>query len=105
KECRDLAGTPSTFGLKWRAALKAESDETHVARLRAAGAVVLGKTNVAQLLAFIESDNAVYGRTNNPWKADRTCGGSSGGEAAIIPTGAPSLGVGTANGGTRRLPG
>jgi len=104
KECLDLAGTPSTFGLKWRAAIKAEQDETHVARLRAAGAVVLGKTNVAQLLAFIESDNAVYGRTDNPWKADRTCGGSSGGEAAIIAAGAASLGLGTDIGGSVRYP-
>jgi fatty acid amide hydrolase len=104
KECLDLAGTPSTFGLQWRAAIKAEHDETHVARLRAAGAVVLGKTNVAQLLAFIETDNAVYGRTNNPWNAERTCGGSSGGEAAIIATGASSLGLGTDIGGSVRYP-
>jgi len=104
KECLDLAGTPSTFGLAWRAGIKAECDETHVARLRAAGAVVVGKTNVAQLLAFIESDNPVYGRTQNPWKMDRTCGGSSGGEGAILSAGGPLLGLGTDIGGSLRYP-
>jgi fatty acid amide hydrolase len=104
KECIDLAGTPSTFGLPWRAGIKAEQDEIHVARLRAAGAVVLGKTNVAQLLAYIESDNPVYGRSSSPWHLDRVCGGSSGGEAAIVATGASALGLGTDIGGSVRYP-
>jgi fatty acid amide hydrolase len=104
KECLDLAGTPSTFGLPSRAGHRATADEAHVARLRKAGAVVLGKTNVAQMLAYIESDNPVYGRTLNPWNPERTCGGSSGGEGAILGAHGPLLGLGTDIGGSLRYP-
>ncbi len=104
KECLDLAGTPSTFGITTRANVLASADEPHVARLRAAGAIVLGKTNDSQLLITIESDNPVYGRTNNPWNPDRTCGGSSGGEGAIIAAGGSVLGLGTDIGGSSRYP-
>ena len=104
KECLDLAQTPSTFGLVARRGRLATADVREVASLRAAGAVALGKTNVAQALFFVESDNPVYGRTNNPYDADRTCGGSSGGEAAIIAAGGSSLGLGTDVGGSLRIP-
>jgi fatty acid amide hydrolase len=104
KECLDLAGTPSTFGITSRANTIASADEQHVARLRAAGAIVLGKTNDSQLLITIESDNPVYGRSNNPWNPDRTCGGSSGGEGAIIAAGGSALGLGTDIGGSSRYP-
>lgn len=104
KESLDLAGTPSTFGIETRANHRAAADDIHVARLRAAGAIVLGKTNVAQCLIFTESDNPVYGRTNNPWNLDRTCGGSSGGEGAIIAAGGAPLGLGTDIGGSVRMP-
>ena len=104
KECIDVAGLPSTFGLGWRKDLLAATDEVHVARLKAADAIIVGKTNVAQLLAYIESDNPVYGRTNNPWNPERVCGGSSGGEGAIIAAGASPLGLGTDIGGSVRYP-
>lgn len=104
KECLDLSGTASTFGLPSRADHRAPTDEPHVARMRQAGAVVLGKTNVAQMLAYIESDNPVYGRTLNPWSAERTCGGSSGGEGAILGAHGPLLGLGTDVGGSARYP-
>jgi fatty acid amide hydrolase len=104
KEALDLAGTPSTFGLPARAHTKAVADDLYVARLRAAGAIILGKTNVAQLLFYYESDNPLYGRTNNPWNPDRTPGGSSGGEAAIIAAGGAPLGLGTDLGGSLRVP-
>jgi fatty acid amide hydrolase len=104
KECLDLAGTPSTFGLPSRASVMAQRDDAYVARMRAAGAVVVGKTNVAQLLMFLESDNPVYGRTSNPWDLSRTCGGSSGGEGAIIAAGGSPLGLGTDIGGSVRTP-
>ncbi len=104
KECIDVAGLPSTFGLGWRKDVHAATDEAHVARLKAAGAIIVGKTNVAQLLAYIESDNPVYGRTNNPWNRERACGGSSGGEGAIIAAGASPLGLGTDIGGSARYP-
>ncbi|MFI5400368.1 MAG: amidase, partial [SAR324 cluster bacterium] len=104
KECLDLEGTPSTYGLPSRRQHSALSDETHVARLRRAGAIVLGKTNVAQALAYIESDNPVYGRTNNPWHLERAPGGSSGGEGAIVAAGGSALGLGTDIGGSVRVP-
>jgi Asp-tRNA(Asn)/Glu-tRNA(Gln) amidotransferase A subunit family amidase len=82
-----VAGTPSTVGLPSRASHRAAGDGPLVGRLRQAGAIVLGKTNVSQLLIYHESDNPVYGRTNNPWDPQRTPGGSSGGEAAIVAAG------------------
>jgi fatty acid amide hydrolase len=105
KECFHLAGTPSTIGLtnaQHRRTI--ESDGILVARLRRAGAIVLGKTNVPQLMIWHESDNPVYGRTNNPWNLERTCGGSSGGEAAIIAAGGSPLGLGNDLGGSIRVP-
>lgn len=104
KESLDLEGTPSTFGLPWRASILATRDDPYVARLRAAGAIILGKTNVSQLLLYAESDNPVYGRTNNPWNLDRTSGGSSGGQAAIIAAGGSPMGPGTDIGGSLRYP-
>ena len=104
KESIDLAGTPSTFGLASRRALLVERDAACVARLRAAGAIVLGKTNVSQCLLYQEADNPVWGRTNHPERPERTCGGSSGGEAAILATGGSALGLGTDIGGSVRVP-
>lgn len=104
KECLDLSNTPSTFGIPSRAAAKAMSDNPYVARLRAAGAIVIAKTNVAQLLIFTETDNPVYGRSNNPWNVERSSGGSSGGEGAIIASGGSALGLGTDIGGSVRIP-
>ena len=72
KESLDMEGTPSTFGLQSRANILASQDDLYVARMRGAGAIILGKTNVAQLLFYIESDNPVYGRTNNPWNRERS---------------------------------
>ncbi|QCF27093.1 amidase [Hydrocarboniclastica marina] len=104
KECLDVAGTASTFGLPSRANHRAEADEIHIARLRAAGAILLGKTNVSQCLIYTEADNPLYGRTLNPWNLDRTPGGSSGGESAIIAAGGSALGLGTDIGGSVRIP-
>jgi fatty acid amide hydrolase len=104
KEALDLTGTPSTYGLPSRARTLATEDDVYVARLRAAGAIVLGKTNVSQLLLYTESDNPLYGRTNNPWNLERTPGGSSGGQAAIIAAGGSPLGLGTDIGGSIRVP-
>ena len=104
KDSIDVAGLPSTFGIPTRAAHRAETDEVHVARLRAAGAIVLGKTNVSQCLFYTEADNPLYGRTLNPWNPQRTSGGSSGGEAAIIAAGGSVLGLGTDIGGSVRTP-
>ncbi|HEY1352424.1 MAG TPA: amidase [Ktedonobacteraceae bacterium] len=104
KESLDLAGTPTTSGLPSRAGVLAEHDDPYVAAVRAAGAIIVGKTNVSQLLLYTESDNPVYGRTNNPWNLERSCGGSSGGQAAIIAAGGSPLGLGTDIGGSLRYP-
>jgi fatty acid amide hydrolase len=104
KECFDLAGTASTFGLPSRRNVIETADDPYVAALRAAGAIPIAKTNVPQLLTFTESDNPLYGRTNNPWNVERSCGGSSGGEAALIAAGASPLGLGNDIGGSLRIP-
>ena len=102
KEQFAVAGTPATLGVAVVA--NDETDGPLVARLRAAGAIVLGKTNVPQLLIYNEADNPVYGRTNNPWNLARSSGGSSGGEAAILAAGGSSLGLGSDIGGSLRCP-
>src|ERR1700722_9790070 len=104
KECFDLAGTASTFGLPARQYFIENTDDPHVAALRAAGAIPIAKTNVPQLMIFTETDNPLYGRTNNPWDLERSCGGSSGGEAAAIAAGASPLGLGNDIGGSLRIP-
>src|SRR5580704_10719876 len=73
-------------------------------RLAGAGAIPIAETNVPQLMIFTETDNPLYGRTNNPWDLERSCGGSSGGEAAVIAAGASPLGLGNDIGGSLRIP-
>jgi fatty acid amide hydrolase len=104
KESLDLAGTASTCGIPSRREVLATEDDVYVARMRAAGAIILGKTNVAQVLLYNESDNPLYGRTNNPWNVARTPGGSSGGQAAIIAAGGSPLGLATDLAGSIRTP-
>jgi fatty acid amide hydrolase len=104
KECFDLAGTASTFGLPSRQHLIETKDDPYVFALRASGAIPIAKTNVPELMIFTETDNPLYGRTNNPWNLERSCGGSSGGEAAVIAAGASPLGLGNDIGGSLRIP-
>jgi Asp-tRNA(Asn)/Glu-tRNA(Gln) amidotransferase A subunit family amidase len=92
------AGSPSRLGVK------AEKDATVVSRLRKAGAIVLGTTNVADMLMGYESVNPLHGRTVNPWDRDRTPGGSSGGESAAIASGCSAAGIGSDGGGSIRVP-
>ncbi|HET8844574.1 MAG TPA: amidase family protein [Ktedonobacteraceae bacterium] len=100
-----VSGTPTTVGLMSYKSQIMEHEGPLVTRLRQAGAIILGKTNVSQLLLFGEAcNNPVYGRTNNPWDLARTPGGSSGGEAAIIAAGGSPLGLGGDIGGSIRLP-
>jgi Asp-tRNA(Asn)/Glu-tRNA(Gln) amidotransferase A subunit family amidase len=91
-------------GSKLRAGIVATEDAPLVARLRNAGAVILGTTNCPELLMAWETDNLLYGRTNNPWDLSRTAGGSSGGEAAAIAAGCSAGGVGSDGGGSIRVP-
>jgi fatty acid amide hydrolase len=104
KECFHVAGTASTEGIGRFAHELIGRDGVLVARLRRAGAVILGKTNVPQLMLMHETDNPVFGRTNNPWDLDRSPGGSSGGEAALIAAGASPLGLANDLGGSIRFP-
>ncbi len=104
KDTLETTGVICTGGTKGRANFVPKADATAVARLRAAGGIILGKTNVPELAGAAETDNLVYGRTNNPYDLARTPGGSSGGEAAIIAAGGSPLGLGTDAGGSIRIP-
>jgi Asp-tRNA(Asn)/Glu-tRNA(Gln) amidotransferase A subunit family amidase len=104
KSSIDVAGLRCEAGTKLRAGYVASQDAPLVARLRAAGAIVLGVTNTPELLMAWETDNLLYGRTNNPWDVTRTPGGSSGGEAAAIASGCSAGGVGSDGGGSIRVP-
>ena len=104
KECFDFIGTATTYGLPSRCDLIESKDDPYVAALRAAGAIPIAKTNLPQIMLFTETDNPLYGRSNNPWDLERSCGGSSGGEAALIAAGASPLGLGNDIGGSLRIP-
>jgi len=100
KSCVDVAGLPCECGSALRKGYVPGTDAPLVARLRGAGAIVLGNTNVPEFLMAYETDNALYGRVNNPWDVTRTAGGSSGGEAAAIASGCSAGGVGSDGGGS-----
>ena len=104
KSSIDVAGLRCESGTKLRAAHVATEDAPLVQRLRRAGALTLGNTNTPDLLMAWETDNLLYGRTNNPWDLARTPGGSSGGEAAAIASGCSAGGVGSDGGGSIRVP-
>jgi amidase len=104
KDSFDMEGLPTTCGSSFFGQHRAARDATSVARLRAAGAIPIGKTNCPEFLSNYESDNNIIGRTNNPWDLDRTPGGSSGGEAAAISSFCSAGGIGSDGGGSIRVP-
>lgn len=104
KESYDLAGHPTTWGLEAYRGHRAQADALAVQRLKQAGAIVMGKTNVPPVLADWQSDNPVYGRTNNPYDVTRSPGGSSGGAAAALAMGFSALELGSDIGGSIRGP-
>jgi amidase len=104
KDGHATAGMRTTSGYSPLADYVPKEDGTVAARLKAAGAIIIGKTNVAPLLADIQTDNAIFGRTNNPWDLQRTPGGSSGGAAAALATGMTPLEVGSDFAGSIRIP-
>jgi Asp-tRNA(Asn)/Glu-tRNA(Gln) amidotransferase A subunit family amidase len=104
KDSIDVEGLPCTGGSVARAKYRPKVDATVVSRLRAAGAIVLAKTNVPEYSSAYETDNLVHGRTNHPLDPERTPGGSSGGEAALAALDATPLGIGTDGGGSLRVP-
>lgn len=104
KNSVSVAGYVHEVGTRLRAGTVAATDAPLVSRLKKAGAVILGVTNTPELLMAWETDNLLYGRTNNPWDLSRTAGGSSGGEAAAIAAGCSAGGVGSDGGGSIRVP-
>jgi Asp-tRNA(Asn)/Glu-tRNA(Gln) amidotransferase A subunit family amidase len=104
KSSVEVAGLRCEAGTRLRAGFVVKQDAPLVSRLRNAGAIVLGVTNAPELLMAWETDNLLYGRTNNPWDLERTPGGSSGGEAAAIAAGMSAGGVGSDGGGSIRVP-
>ncbi len=104
KEAHNVEGLPTTWGSEAFKGWIAPADSTGVARLKAAGAIILGKTNVPPFLADWQSDNEVYGRTNNPHDLSRSPGGSSGGSAAALATGMVPMEFGSDIGGSIRVP-
>ena len=104
KDSHDTEGIVSTGGTMGRKDFVPEADATAVARMRAAGAIVLGKTNTPELTLSFETNNLVYGQTNNPYDVGRTPGGSSGGAGAIIAAGGSAMDLGTDTGGSIRVP-
>jgi amidase len=104
KESFDIAGLPTTWGIPDFKDWVAKEDALCVSRLKAAGAVILGKTNVPLLLGEWQSYNEIYGTTNNPWDLMRTPGGSSGGSSAALAAGFGPLSFGSDIGGSLRTP-
>jgi Asp-tRNA(Asn)/Glu-tRNA(Gln) amidotransferase A subunit family amidase len=104
KSCIDAAGWPTPAGSLLRKDYMPQMDAPLVARLREAGAIILGNTNTPEYLMAYETDNSLSGKTSNPWNLERSAGGSSGGEAAAIASGCSAGGVGSDGGGSIRVP-
>jgi amidase len=104
KESYNIAGLPTTWGISAARDFIPEEDALAVARLKSAGAVILGKTNVPVSLADWQSYNDIHGATNNPWDRTRTPGGSSGGSSAALAAGFGPLSLGSDIGGSLRVP-
>lgn len=104
KESFDLRGYPTTWGMEVHREHVAREDALAVQRLKAAGAIVLGKTNVPPVLADWQSENPIYGRTRNPHALELSAGGSSGGSAASVAMGYVPVEIGTDIGGSVRVP-
>jgi fatty acid amide hydrolase len=104
KDNVDVSGADTTVGMMVRAGVPATADAAVVETLVRAGAIPFCKSNVPQLLMLPESMNRVWGRAKNPWQPARTPGGSSGGEAVLVATGASWCGIGTDIGGSIRIP-
>lgn len=104
KESFNMAGLPTTWGIPEARGYVAREDALIVSRVRAAGAVILGKTNVPLVLGDWQSYNAIHGVTRNPWDLERSPGGSSGGSSAALAAGYGPLSLGSDIGGSLRVP-
>lgn len=104
KENIDLAGTPTTNAVVALAEAVSPSDAPIVERMRRAGAIPIGRTNLPDMGLRIHTDSSLHGLTRNPWHHDRTAGGSSGGEASALASGMSPIGLGNDIGGSLRNP-
>jgi amidase len=104
KESFDVVGLPTTWGVPALKDFVPKEDALMVARVRAAGAIILGKTNVPYVLGDWQSFNDIYGTTNNPWDLGRSPGGSSGGSSAALAAGFVPISLGSDIGGSLRVP-
>jgi amidase len=104
KDAHATAGMRTTTGFPPLADYVPTVDSTVTARLKAAGGILMGKTNVAMMLADYQTTNPIFGRTNNPWNSERTPGGSSGGAAAALAAGMTPFEIGTDLSGSIRIP-
>ena len=100
----DLLGTPTTNGVPAFANAMPDADHPMVERMKAAGAIAIGRTNLPDMALRVHTDSALYGLTRNPWNSGRTAGGSSGGEAAALASGMSPIGLGNDIGGSLRNP-
>lgn len=104
KESFHVSNMKTTGGLEHRQDLISREDAVVISKLKKEGAIILGKTNTPTLNYCQETDNKLYGRTNNPWDLNRTAGGSSGGEGALLAAGGAAVGIGSDIGGSIRFP-
>ncbi len=104
KETFALNGHTITAGSLRMPPVAVQRDAAAVARLKAAGAIVIARANVPEFVMAGETDNPRYGRTNNPWAAERTCGGSSGGDGALVASACVAAGLGSDILGSIRIP-
>jgi amidase len=104
KDAFETAGLRTTSSFPPLAHYVPKQDATVVSRLRAAGAIILGKTNMPILTVDIQSNSPLFGRANNPWDLTRTTGGSTGGGAAAVAAGLSPLEIGSDGGGSIRIP-
>ncbi len=104
KENIDMAGLPTTWGVPALAGAVVPLDAPVVERMRAAGAIPIGRTNLPDMALRVSTDSSLHGITRNPWNAQRTAGGSSGGEAVALATGMSPIGLGNDIGGSLRNP-
>ena len=104
KENIDMAGLPTTWGVPALSGAVVPLDAPVVERMRAAGAIPIGRTNLPDMALRVHTDSSLYGLTRNPWNLGRTAGGSSGGEAVALATGMSPLGLGNDIGGSLRNP-
>jgi amidase len=104
KENIDMAGLPTTWGVPALSGAAVPLDAPVVERMRAAGAIPIGRTNLPDMALRVHTDSSLYGLTRNPWNLERTAGGSSGGEAVALATGMSPIGLGNDIGGSLRNP-